>query len=49
MFYTGKNKWDSLEKKFLTREPDAVSGATLKSFQFTSLEELERNNTKGKN
>ena len=36
-----KSKWDSLEKKFLTDYPDAVSSATLKSFQFTSLEDLK--------
>lgn len=36
-----KKRWDSLEKKFLVGKPDAVSGATLKSFQFTSLDELK--------
>ncbi|MFH0759302.1 MAG: DoxX family membrane protein [Bacteroidota bacterium] len=43
-----KNKWDSLETKFLTGQTDAVSGATLKSFQFTSLEELKGTVPKGK-
>jgi uncharacterized membrane protein YphA (DoxX/SURF4 family) len=36
-----KNRWDSFEKKFLIGKPDAVSGATLKSFQFTSIEDLK--------
>ncbi|NOR35062.1 MAG: DoxX family membrane protein, partial [Bacteroidales bacterium] len=36
-----KSKWDSLERKFLTDHPDAVSSATLKSFQLTSLEDLK--------
>jgi len=43
-----KNKWDSLEKKFLSGQPDAVSSATLKSFQFTSLEDLKGTIPKGK-
>jgi uncharacterized membrane protein YphA (DoxX/SURF4 family) len=43
-----KNKWDSFEKKFLTEKPDAVSSATLKSFQFTSLEDLKGTIPKGK-
>jgi uncharacterized membrane protein YphA (DoxX/SURF4 family) len=36
-----KSKWDSLEKKFLAGHPDAISSATLKSFQVTSLEDLK--------
>lgn len=36
-----KNKWDSFEKKYLAEKPDAVSSATLKSFQFTSLDALK--------
>ncbi|MEI6049718.1 MAG: DoxX family protein [Bacteroidota bacterium] len=43
-----KNRWDSLERKFLTGKPDAVSSATLKSFQFTSLEDLKGTIPKGK-
>lgn len=43
-----KNKWDSFEKKYLTEKPDAVSSATLKSFQFTSLESLKGQVPKGK-
>jgi len=43
-----KKRWDSLEKKFLAGNPDAVSGATLKSFQFTSLDELKGTIPKGK-
>jgi uncharacterized membrane protein YphA (DoxX/SURF4 family) len=43
-----KNKWDSLEKKFLTEQADAISSATLKNFQFTSLEDLKGTIPKGK-
>lgn len=43
-----KKRWDSFEKKYLTEKTDAVSGATLKSFQFTSLEELKGIVPKGK-
>jgi uncharacterized membrane protein YphA (DoxX/SURF4 family) len=43
-----KNKWDSFERKFLIDKPDAVSSATLKSFQFTSLEDLKGTIPKGK-
>jgi uncharacterized membrane protein YphA (DoxX/SURF4 family) len=43
-----KKRWDSYEKKFLTGNPDAVSGATLKSFQYTSLDELKGTVPKGK-
>ncbi len=43
-----KNKWDSLEKKFLSGQPDAVSSATLKSFQLTSVDELKGTIPKGR-
>jgi uncharacterized membrane protein YphA (DoxX/SURF4 family) len=43
-----KNKWDSFENKFLTEKPDAQSGATIKTFNFTSLEELKGQIPKGK-
>ena len=43
-----KNKWDSFEKKFLVEKLDAVSSATLQSFQFTSLEELKGTIPKGR-
>jgi uncharacterized membrane protein YphA (DoxX/SURF4 family) len=43
-----KNRWDSLERKFLAGKPDAVSSATLKSFQFTSLDSLKGTIPKGK-
>ncbi len=36
-----KKKWDSFEEKFITRKPDSVSGATLKSFNFASLDDLK--------
>lgn len=43
-----KKEWDSFEEKFLTGKTDASSGATLKSFNFTSLEELKGKVPKGK-
>lgn len=43
-----KNKWDSLEKKFLMDQTDAISSATLKNFQYTSLEDLKGTIPKGK-
>lgn len=43
-----KRKWDNFERKFLTGKPDAVSGATLKSFQYASLDELKGTIPKGK-
>ena len=43
-----KQRWDSLEKKFLSGQPDAVSSATLKSFQLTSIEDLKGTIPKGK-
>ena len=43
-----KGKWDSFEKKYLLEKPDAISSATLKSFQFTSLADLKGIVPKGK-
>ncbi|MCG6190140.1 DoxX family protein [Maribellus maritimus] len=44
-----KQRWDSYEEKFLnTGETDAVSGATLKSFNFSSLDDLKGEIPKGK-
>jgi uncharacterized membrane protein YphA (DoxX/SURF4 family) len=43
-----KRKWDSFEKKFLTGKTDATSGATLKSFQYASLDDLKGTIPKGK-
>jgi uncharacterized membrane protein YphA (DoxX/SURF4 family) len=43
-----KRKWDSFEKKFLTEKIDATSGATLKSFQYASLDDLKGTIPKGK-
>jgi len=43
-----KSKWDSMEKKFLSDHPDAISSATLKSFQISSLEDLKGTVPKGK-
>ena len=43
-----KRRWDSFEKKLLVSNTDAVSGSTLKSFQFTSLDKLTGTVPKGK-
>ncbi|HBL75550.1 MAG: hypothetical protein A2W90_05430 [Bacteroidetes bacterium GWF2_42_66] len=43
-----KREWDSFEEKFLTKKPDATSGATLKSFNFASLQDLKGQVPKGK-
>ena len=43
-----KKKWDSFEEKFVTGKPDANTGATLKSFQFASLDDLKGTLPKGK-
>ncbi len=43
-----KEKWDSFEDKFLSAKPDANSGATLKSFNFASLNDLKGQVPKGK-
>ncbi|NLN31052.1 MAG: hypothetical protein GX158_07455, partial [Bacteroidales bacterium] len=36
-----KRKWDSHERKFLAENADALSGATLKTFTFSSLDDLK--------
>lgn len=36
-----KRKWDSYERKFLAENTDALSGATLKTFTFSSLDDLK--------
>jgi len=43
-----KRKWDSFEEKFLQGETDATSSATLKSFNFNSLNDLKGQIPKGK-
>jgi uncharacterized membrane protein YphA (DoxX/SURF4 family) len=43
-----KKKWDSYERKFLTGKVDATSGATLKTFTFSSLGDLKGEIPKGK-
>lgn len=43
-----KNKWVSFEKKFLTQNVDGVTSATVKSFQFASLDDLKGTVPKGK-
>lgn len=43
-----KKNWDSFEEKFLNGKPDATSGATLKSFNFASLNDLKGKVSKGK-
>jgi len=43
-----KNRWNSFERKLLTEKPDAVSSATIKSFQLTSLDSLKGTVPKGK-
>lgn len=43
-----KQKWDSYEEKFLNRKTDASSGATLKNFNFASLNDLKGQVPKGK-
>jgi uncharacterized membrane protein YphA (DoxX/SURF4 family) len=43
-----KRRWDSFEEKFVNGKPDAISGATTKSFQFASLSELKGVLPKGK-
>ena len=42
-----KRKWDSFEEKLLTGKPDGATGATLKSFSFSSLGELKGQIPKG--
>ncbi|MDD4033044.1 MAG: DoxX family protein [Bacteroidales bacterium] len=45
-----KNRWESFEKKYLleNQKADAVSGATIKTFQFSRLSELKGQTPKGK-
>ena len=46
-----KQKWDSFEERLLqanTTQPDASSGATLKSFSYSSLKDLKGTVPKGK-
>jgi uncharacterized membrane protein YphA (DoxX/SURF4 family) len=44
-----QKRWDSFERKFLVEKenPDATSGATLRSFQFSRLDELKGQVPKG--
>jgi len=43
-----KNRWESYEEKFLTDNTDATSGSTLKSFSFSTLQDLKGTVPKGK-
>jgi uncharacterized membrane protein YphA (DoxX/SURF4 family) len=43
-----KQKWNSFEEKFLDGQPDATSGATLKTFTFATLDNLKGQVPKGK-
>ena len=43
-----KRRWDSFERKYLTANADATSGATLKTFTFSSLGDLKGQIPKGK-
>jgi len=43
-----KKRWDSYENKFLVEKADALSGATLKTFTFSSLGDLKGQIPKGK-
>ncbi len=43
-----KQKWNSFEEKFLDGQPDATSGATLKTFSFATLDNLKGQVPKGK-
>lgn len=43
-----KKRWNSFEEKYLTEAADATSGATIKSFTFTSLNNLKGQSPKGK-
>ncbi len=43
-----KHKWDSFEEKLLTGNTDASSGATLRSFSYSSLKDLKGTVPKGR-
>ena len=43
-----KKRWDSFEKKFLADQTDATSGATMKTFSFSTLGDLKGQIPKGK-
>lgn len=43
-----KREWDTFEEKLLSGNPDATSGATLKSFNFAALDDLKGTIPKGK-
>ena len=43
-----KQKWESFEEKLLADNPDANSGATMRSFSFSSLKDLKGTVPKGK-
>lgn len=43
-----KKKWDSFEEKFLNETPDAATSATLKNFNFATLNDLKAQVPKGK-
>ncbi len=43
-----KKKWDSFEEKFLAKGTDAKTSATLKSFYFSSMDDLKGQIPKGK-
>jgi len=43
-----KRKWDSFEKKYLQDQMDATSGATIKTFTLSSLDDLKGQIPKGK-
>ena len=43
-----KKKWDSFEEKYLSNKVDGVSSATLKTYAFSSLDDLKGQVPKGK-
>ncbi len=43
-----KKRWNSFEEKFLSKKPDAVTGATVRSFNFAALDDLKGQVPKGK-
>ncbi|MGI6134985.1 MAG: DoxX family protein [Petrimonas mucosa] len=46
--YYKKRRWSSFEEKYLSGKPDTVSSATIRSFTFTSLDNLKGCSPKGK-